>query len=41
MKDFLNEVIAHPLHTDLGNKIFLESQKYLHLCIEVRPYLWT
>lgn len=25
----------------LENEIFMDEQKYLHLCIEVRPYLWT
>ena len=39
--EFLNEAVVRTRHTDLENRIFLESQKYLHLCIEVRPYLWT
>ena len=26
---------------NLKNHIFRQEQKYLHLCIEVRPYLWT
>ena len=40
-EDLLNEAIVRSRHTDLENRIFLESQRYLHLCIEVRPYLWT
>ena len=40
-EDLLNEAIVRSRHTDLENRIFLESQKYLHLCIEVRPFLWT
>lgn len=39
--ELLDETTVRSRHTDLENRIFLESQKYLHLCIEVRPYLWT
>lgn len=28
-------------HTKMEKRIFDEKQKYLHLCVELRPYLWT
>ena len=28
-------------HDKLERQIFEEKQKYLHLCVELRPYLWT
>ena len=28
-------------HNKLEKRIFEEKQKYLHLCVELRPYLWT
>ena len=37
----LDEQYFHNIIKELEKKIFEEEQKYLHLCIEVRPYLWT
>ena len=34
-EDYVNSVIKQ-----LDQKIHNEEQYYLHLCIEVRPYLW-
>lgn len=39
--EYLDESIVRSRHTDLESRIFHEKQKYLHLCIEVRPFLWT
>jgi len=34
------EDYVHNIISDLDTQIFNAKQKYLHLCIEVRPYLW-
>ena len=40
-EDILEEDYLHNKRNELEIKIHNENQKYLHLCIEVRPYLWT
>lgn len=35
------ENFLHEKLSELEDEIFMDEQKYLHLCIEVRPYLWT
>ena len=39
--EYLDKDTVRTRHMDLESRIFHEKQKYLHLCIEVRPYLWT
>ena len=39
--DIVNENIVHNKINEIDNLIFNKHQYYLHLCIEVRPYLWT
>ena len=40
-EDILKERCLINKRMELEKKIEEEKQKYLHLCIEVRPYLWT
>lgn len=40
-EDILIENFLHCVIREAEVKIENECQKYLHLCIEVRPYLWT
>ena len=37
----LDENYVHEIINNLATKIHDKEQYYLHLCIEVRPYLWT
>lgn len=39
--EYLDEQKVRSTLTELENRIFNESQMFLHLYIEVRPYLWT
>ena len=39
-EDLLKENFVRDKLTEMENKIALDEQKYLHLCIETRPYLW-
>lgn len=39
--EYLDEQKVRSKHTELEKRIFNESQMFLHMCIEVRPYLWT
>ena len=40
-KNLLSRDFVDKVRKDLEKNEFEELQKYLHLCIEVRPYLWT
>lgn len=40
-EDLLKGNFVRDKLTEMENKIALDEQKYLHLCIETRPYLWT
>lgn len=40
-EDLLQENFVHNKLMEMENKIALDEQKYLHLSIEVRLYLWT
>lgn len=39
--DILDEEKFKGVLGDLEKKMYNDCQKYLHLCIEVRPFLWT
>ncbi len=40
-KNLLDKVFVRKKMNELSDKVISDCQKYLHLCIEVRPYLWT
>jgi hypothetical protein len=40
-KKLLNEKFILKKIKQMEKEHFNDCQKYLHLCIEVRPYLWT
>ena len=37
----LDEKYVREIVNNIEKKLYEDRQKYLHLCIEVRPYLWT
>ena len=39
--DLLDYKIIHKKIHEIENKMYEDCQKYLHLCIEIRQYLWT
>lgn len=38
---FIDDYVHGTVLKNIENEIFEQEQKYLHLCIQVRPYLWT
>jgi hypothetical protein len=40
-KDILDETKFHRIIQEMEFQLERDKQKYLHLCVEVRPYLWT